>query len=1159
MALRAVMLDDKYSLDEGRIYLTGTQALVRLPMMQRQRDVLRGLNTGCFIAGYRGSPLGGFDQALWGARRFLGPNHIHFQPAINEELGATAVWGSQQINLFPGSKYDGVFALWYAKGPGVDRSGDALKHGNAAGSAQHGGVLLLAGDDHTCKSSTLPHQSEYAFMDACIPVLNPSGVQELLDLGLYGWAMSRYSGCWIAFKTIAETVDSSASIEVGPERVEIAQPNDFEMPPGGLNIRWPDQPLDQEYRLHRYKLYAALAFARANHLDRMVIDSPRPRFGIVTTGKSYLDVRQALDDLGIDDAHAADIGIRLYKVAMSWPLEREGIRRFSEGLEEILVVEEKRAIIENQFKEQLYNWRADVRPRVVGKFDENRKWILPSNGELTPAQIAGVIADRIARFHTSPEIAKRVAFLDAKERQLGSNVVPFSRTPYFCSGCPHNTSTKVPEGSRALAGIGCHYLAQFMDRSTATFTQMGGEGAPWIGQAPFTETPHVFANLGDGTYTHSGVLAVRAAVAAKVNITYKLLFNDAVAMTGGQPIDGGLTVPSLTRQLAAEGVGRITVVTDDPDKYAVDAGFAPNATVRHRDGLDAAQRELREIAGVTAIVYDQTCAAEKRRRRRRGRFPDPAKRVVINDLVCEGCGDCSRTSNCLSVVPIETEFGRKRAIDQSSCNKDYSCLEGFCPSFVTVNGGRLRKPNTGDHGDHGLPALPEPILPLLDRPYGILVTGVGGTGVVTIGALLGMAAHLEQKGCTVLDMTGLAQKGGAVYSHVRIARETAEIHAVRIASGGASLLLGCDLVVSASADALSKLQLGHSRAIVNSHETITGEFTRDPDLKFPTREMQRGISEATGPDNAEFLDATHLATGLLGDSIASNLFMLGYAYQRGLVPVSADAIEQAITLNGVAVEVNLDAFRWGRRAAVDRALVEGRATASATVPYSHRLSETLDQIIERRIAFLTEYQNAAYAARYASWIRRLSEVETARLPGRTELTQTAARALFKLMAYKDEYEVARLYTESDFLKRVADRFEGAYELNFHLAPPLLGERDPETGHLRKRSFGPKMLWVFRILARMRGLRGTRFDIFGRTLERRAERQLIADYQAMLEEILARLSPANHATAVELAALPLEIRGFGHIKQASLVRVKAKEEALLTRFRSAPSPHILAAE
>jgi indolepyruvate ferredoxin oxidoreductase len=1159
MALAAVTLDDKYGLDKGRIYLTGTQALVRLPMMQRQRDVAAGLNTGCFISGYRGSPLGGFDQALWGARRFLEKSHICFQPAINEELGATAVWGSQQINLFPGSKYDGVFALWYAKGPGVDRSGDALKHGNAAGSAPHGGVLLLAGDDHTCKSSTLPHQSEYAFMDACIPVLNPAGVQELLDLGLYGWAMSRYSGCWVAFKAIAETIDSSAAVEVGPERVEILQPDDFEMPPGGLNIRWPDQPLDQEYRLHKYKLYAALAFARANRLDRIVIDSPRPRFGIVTTGKSYLDVRQALDDLGIDDAHAADIGIRLYKVAMSWPLEREGIRHFAEGLEEILVVEEKRAVIENQFKEQLYNWREDVRPRVIGKFDESHNWILPSNGELTSAQIARAIAGRIARFHTSPRIAERLDFLEAKERQLGSNVVPFSRTPYFCSGCPHNTSTKVPEGSRALAGIGCHYLAQFMDRSTATFTQMGGEGAPWIGQAPFTETRHVFANLGDGTYTHSGVLAIRAAVAAKVNMTYKLLFNDAVAMTGGQPIDGGLTVPALTRQLAAEGVHRVVVVTDEPEKYSPTADFAAGTTVRHRNDLDAVQRELRQIAGVTAIVYDQTCAAEKRRRRRRGRFPDPAKRVFINDLVCEGCGDCSKTSNCLSVVPVETEFGRKRAIDQSSCNKDYSCVEGFCPSFVTVHGGALKKPETGDRGEDGLPALPEPVRPALDQPYGILVTGVGGTGVVTIGALLGMAAHLEQKGCTVLDMTGLAQKGGAVYSHVRIARRPDEIHAVRIAAGGASLLLGCDLVVSASPDALSKLQPGHSRAIVNSHETIIGEFTRNPDLKFPTREMQGSICEATGRENAEFLDATHLATGLLGDAIASNLFMLGYAYQRGLVPLSAEAIEQAIGLNGVAVEFNRNAFRWGRRAAVAPDLVETRAAAPATIPESHQLSESLDQAIGRRIGFLTDYQDAAYAAGYADRVGRVREVEAACLPGQTDLTQSVARSLFKLMAYKDEYEVARLYTETDFLKRVADRFEGPYEINFHLAPPMLGDRDPETGHLRKRSFGPWMLPVFRTLARLRRLRGTAFDIFGRSQERRTERRLIAEYQALVDEILARLSPANHAAAVELAALPLEIRGFGHVKQEGIARVKAREDALLARFRSAPLPHALAAE
>jgi indolepyruvate ferredoxin oxidoreductase len=1158
MALAAVTLDDKYVLDQGRVYLTGTQALVRLPMMQRQRDIAAGLNTGCFISGYRGSPLGGLDQALWSARRFIEKNHIHFQPAINEELGATSVWGSQQINLFPGSKYDGVFALWYAKGPGIDRSGDALKHGNAAGSASHGGVLLLAGDDHTCKSSTLPHQSEYAFMDAGIPVLNPSGVQELLDLGLYGWAMSRYSGCWIAFKTIAETIDSSASVEIGPERIEIEQPSDFEMPPGGLNIRWPDQPLDQEYRLHKYKLYAALAFARANRLDRIVIDSPRPRFGIVTTGKSYLDVRQALDDLGIDEVHAAEIGMRLYKVAMSWPLEREGIRHFAEGLEEILVVEEKRAVIENQFKEQLYNWREDVRPRVIGKFDENRNWILPSNGELTPAQIARVIAQRIARFHTSPRIAERIAFLETKERQFGGNVVPFARTPYFCSGCPHNTSTKVPDGSRALAGIGCHYLAQFMDRSTATFTQMGGEGAPWIGQAPFTETPHVFANLGDGTYTHSGVLAIRAAVASKVNITYKLLFNDAVAMTGGQPIDGGLTVPRLTRQLAAEGVGRIVVVTDEPDKYPPSADFASGATVRHRDDLDAVQRELREIAGVTAIVYDQTCAAEKRRRRKRGRFPDPPKRVFINDLVCEGCGDCSKTSNCLSVVPVETEFGRKRAIDQSSCNKDYSCAEGFCPSFVTVHGGGLKKRQAGDLGENELPPLPEPAHPSLDEPYGILVTGVGGTGVVTIGALLGMAAHLEQKGCTVLDMTGLAQKGGAVYSHIRIARRPDEIHAVRIAAGGASLLLGCDLVVSASQDALSKLEPGHSRAIINSHETITGDFTRDPDLTFPSGALRRSITEAAGKENVEFLNATDLATGLFGDSIASNLFMLGFAYQRGLVPLSAKAIERAISLNGVAVDFNRGAFRWGRRAAVDPDLVRARATPPAAVSPSHHLSETLDQVISRRTAFLTDYQNAAYAARYAARVERVRQAETACLPGESGLTEAVARSLFKLMAYKDEYEVARLYTETDFLKRIADRFEGPYKLHFHLAPPLLGDRDPETGHLRKRSFGPWMFSVFRLLAQLRGLRGTPFDIFGRSEERRLERRLIAEYEALVDEILDRLSSASHEVAVELASLPAEIRGFGHVKEANLARVKAREEVLVARFRSAPL-HALAAE
>jgi indolepyruvate ferredoxin oxidoreductase len=697
-----------------------------------------------------------------------------------------------------------------------------------------------------------------------------------------------------------------------------------------------------------------------------------------------------------------------------------------------------------------------------------------------------------------------------------------------------------------------------MDRSTATFTQMGGEGAPWIGQAPFTETPHVFANLGDGTYTHSGVLAIRAAVAAKVNITYKLLFNDAVAMTGGQPIDGGLTVPALTRQLAAEGVGRIVVVTDEPDKYPASVDFASGATVRHRDDLDAVQRELREIAGVTAIVYDQTCAAEKRRRRKRGRFPDPAKRVFINDLVCEGCGDCSKTSNCLSVVPVETEFGRKRAIDQSSCNKDYSCVEGFCPSFVTVHGGELKKRQAGDLSEAEMPLLPEPVHPSLDEPYGILVTGVGGTGVVTIGALLGMAAHLEQKGCTVLDMTGLAQKGGAVYSHIRIARRPDEIHAVRIAAGGASLLLGCDLVVSASQDALSKLEVGYSRAIINSHETIIGDFTRNPDLTFPSGALQRSITEAAGEENVEFLNATDLATGLLGDSIASNLFLLGSAYQRGLVPLSAEAIERAIALNGVAIEFNRNAFRWGRRAAVDPDLVRARATPPAAVPPSHHLSETLDEVISRRVAFLTDYQNVAYAARYAARVEQVRQAETACLPGESRLTESVARSLFKLMAYKDEYEVARLYTETEFLERIADRFEGPYELHFHLAPPLLGDRDPETRHLRKRSFGPWMFSVFRLLARLRGLRGTPLDIFGRSKERRLERRLIGEYEALVDEILDRLSPANHEVAIELASLPAEIRGFGHVKETNLARVKAREEVLVARFRST-SLHALAAE
>jgi len=1157
MALAAVSLDDKYRLESGRVFLTGTQALIRLPMIQRQRDVAAGLNTACFISGYRGSPLGNLDLGLWQAREFVKKNHIHFRAGINEELAATAVWGSQQLGLFEGAKYDGIFSIWYGKGPGVDRAGDAFKHGNAAGSAPHGGVLCLAGDDHTCKSSTLAHQSEYAFMDAMIPVLNPANVQDILDLGVYGWAMSRYSGGWAAMKTIAEIMDSSASVSIDPTRVEIKIPTDFEKPEGGLNIRWPDAPLDQEYRLHKYKLYAALAFCRANKLNRVMIDGgSKARFGIATAGKSYLDVMQALEDLGIDEKHAAEIGLRVYKIGMTWPLEREGVRHFAEGLEEILVVEEKRAVIENQLKEQLYNWREDVRPRVIGKFDEKGEWILPSNDELTPARIARVIAARIARFYTSDRIQRRLAFLNEKEKALAEPRPNLKRVPYFCSGCPHNTSTKVPEGSRALAGIGCHYMAQWMDRSTATFTQMGGEGVTWVGQAPFTDTPHVFANIGDGTYIHSGILAIRQAVAAGVNMTYKLLYNDAVAMTGGQRHDANFDVAGITHQLYGEGVKKVIVVSDEPEKYPIGADFAQGVTVHHRDDLDRLQKEMREIKGVTAIVYDQTCAAEKRRRRKRGIMVDPPKRAFINDLVCEGCGDCGVKSNCLSVVPLETEFGRKRAIDQSSCNKDMSCVNGFCPSFVTVHGGGVRKPEklkpTGDGASFA--ELPMPALPTLEQPYGILVTGVGGTGVVTIGALLGMAAHLEGKGGSVLNMTGQAQKGGSVLSHIRIAARPEDIHAVRVAAGGARLVLGCDMMVAAGYEGLAKMERGTTHAVINNHETTTGDFTRMPDLKIPGHEMEQAIVAAVGKTAADFVDATRLATALLGDSIATNLFMLGFAFQRGTVPVSEEAILRAIELNAVAVQSNKNAFLWGRRAAHDLDAVERAAKPVTPIALAKAdVATTLEDVTERRIRFLTDYQDAAYARRYKDLVVKVQKAESERAKGMSGLALSVARYYFKLLAYKDEYEVARLYADPAFLQKLKANFEGDYQIRFHLAPPMIAPKDLQTGEAKKMAFGAWMLPAFRVLAKLKGLRGTAFDIFGRTEERRMERQLIQDYEKTVDELLAKLTHDNHALAVEIASVPEHIRGYGHVKLRHLKEAKAREDALLARFRQPAQP------
>jgi indolepyruvate ferredoxin oxidoreductase len=1165
--LAEVSLDDKYTLDKGRVFLTGTQALIRLLLLQRERDRRAGLNTAGFVSGYRGSPLGGLDQSLWRAQKHLESHHVKFQPGVNEDLAATALWGSQQVGMFPGARYDGVFGMWYGKGPGVDRCGDVFKHANSAGTSKHGGVLVLAGDDHAAKSSTLAHQSEHILKACCIPVLNPANVQDYLDFGLHGYAMSRFSGLWIGFKCVTDVVESGASVIVDPERVQTKLPADFAMPPGGLNIRWPDGFLEQEARLLDYKVYAALAYARANALDRVVWDSPNARFGIVTTGKSFGDTLQALADLGIDERVARDIGLRLYKVAMSWPLEPQGARRFAQGLEEILVVEEKRQLIEYQIKEELYTWEPGKRaPRVVGKFDDNGEWsraegqpagtwLLPAHYEHNPAIVARAIAQRLHKLGIAQQLGaqfkERLAFLDFKQKALERPRVTAVRQPYFCSGCPHNTSTRVPEGSRATAGIGCHFMAVWMDRNTSTFTHMGAEGAPWIGQAPFTDEKHIFANLGDGTYFHSGLMAIRAAVAARVNMTYKILYNDAVAMTGGQHHDGPLDPAMISRQIAAEGVKPIVIVTDEPQKYPSGINFAPGVTIRHRDDLDEVQRWLREQPGVSALIYDQTCASEKRRRRKRGAYPDPAKRVVINEMVCEGCGDCSEKSNCLSVEPLETEFGRKRTINQSTCNKDYSCVKGFCPSFVTVEGGQLKRgKRAAQAADEQFPSLPEAVPASLEEPCGVLVTGIGGTGVITIGQILGMAAHLEGKGVSVLDMSGLAQKYGAVMSHVRIASRPEEVHVARLGTGDARLVVGCDLVVSASGDALDKMAAGRTRAVVNATTTPTAAFVKNPDWRLPGSDLQHDIQDACGGKSVEFIPAAEIATALMGDSIATNMFMLGYAWQKGWVPLGREAIERAIELNGVAVDFNKRSYLWGRRAAVDLERVRRIAQPAEVVAIGEHVSRNLDELVERRVQHLTGYQNAAYAARYRALVERVRAAEQARAGG-TKLAEAVARYYAKLLAYKDEYEVARLYAESAFAKKVDAMFEGDYKVKYHLAPPLLARPDPRTGEPRKLQFGPWMAPAFRILAKLKFLRGTALDVFGRTDERRMERALIGEYEKTVEALLEGLNPGNHALAVEIASLPEHIRGFGHIKAKSVEAARGKQAELMGRFAAAP--------
>ena len=1135
----SITLNDKYEARSGRVFMSGTQALVRLPMVQMRRDREAGLNTATFISGYRGSPLGTYDQQLHKAREYLSQHDVVFQPGVNEDLAVTAVWGSQQAGLSDGANRDGVLGLWYGKGPGVDRSGDALKHGNAAGSSKHGGVLAFAGDDHTCKSSSIPHQSDHTFISALMPMLYPSSIHEFIEMGLLGIAMSRYSGCWVGYKVISETVETTSVVDLSQEGRMFAIPDDFEMPVGGLNLRWPDPPLIQDERLQEQKGYAAIAFARANRVDRTTIDAPDARFGIVASGKAYEDVVQALKDLGIGEHERNAIGLRLYKVRMPWPLEPEGIRRFSEGLEEVLIVEERREIIENQIKQQLFNWRSDVRPRIVGKFDENDRPFLSLSAGLSVSAVARALADRLVKLDLPEGLKARISgkleSLEGLQKKSEAHNAPVTRLPHYCAGCPHNTSTRVPEGSKAMAGIGCHFMAQWMDRNTETFSHMGAEGVPWSAIGRFTDEKHRFVNLGDGTYFHSGILAIRQSVASGANITYKVLYNDAVAMTGGQTVDGELSPQQITHQLYQEKVKQIYLLSDNPDSYPA-GQLAPGVIVKHRDHIDEVMEELREVPGATAIVYVQTCAAELRRRRKRKLAPDPDRRVFINAAVCEGCGDCSSQSNCIAIEPKETEFGRKRTINQSACNKDFSCLKGFCPSFVTVHGGKVKRQKAAEKPDFSM--LPLPQLPGLERPWNIAVTGVGGTGVLTIGALIGMAAHIEGKNPLIMDMAGLAQKGGAVLSHIRIADSGDSVRAPRIANGGADLLIAADSVVAASKDGVSLCDPERTNCVLNTKVTPVSDFVRQRDFDFSAARVEKAVADAV-TSREHFVDFAGIAVAVAGDEIAANIIMLGYAWQRGLIPLGIEALEDAVRLNGVAVQANLNALNWGRLLAHDPEKVRSmmRSDAQATP-----LSEiTLDALIEHRKKHLTAYQDAELAERYAGQVEAVRRA-TDKLPGGEALTRAVAQNYAKLLSYKDEYEVARLFTDPSFRQSLEAEFEGDYRITFNLAPPLLSGEAP-NGRPQKREFGQYTLMLFGLLARFKGLRGSALDVFGYSAERKAERKLIEDYRADIDAVVGALPNADVSRCTRLLQLPDQIRGYGPVKEAAIDEFYKKRAAL----------------
>ncbi|MES2898890.1 MAG: indolepyruvate ferredoxin oxidoreductase family protein [Pseudomonadota bacterium] len=1144
-----------YAPTEGRVFLTGIQALVLLPMLQRRLDRAHGLSTAGLVSGYRGSPLGAYDQQLWKAARDLAAHDVVFQPGLNEDLAATALWGAQMHKAYGKTKVDGVFGIWYGKGPGVDRTGDVFRSANMLGTSPLGGVLAVSGDDHAAQSSMYPHQTDGIFQSASIPVLQPASVAEVIELGLAGLAMSRYCGVWVGLKTIAEVIETAAAFNLGALPT-FAAPADHAMPAHGLNwdvrIAWPGQRAELERRLLEERLPAVRAWARANRIDRTIVAARQRRFGIVTVGKAHQDLMQAVQDLELDVGALEDMGISIYKVGMSWPLETEGAVAFALGHREVLVLEEKRANVETQLKDALYHLSAQERPAVSGKTEPGGMPLLPEVSEFSPLLVAQKL---VARFGAAlPLLAHRLAALEASLQAVSAAVVPV-RAPYFCSGCPHNTSTRTPEGSVAGGGIGCHVMALAQpELKTSTFSQMGGEGAQWIGAAPFSEVPHIFQNLGDGTYQHSGLLAIRAAVAAKANVTYKILYNDAVAMTGGQAAEGVIDPARITRQLHAEGVNRICMVSEQPEKWQHSSDLAPGTEVHARSELDAVQRALREHPGVTAIVYEQTCAAEKRRKRKRKEMPDPDKRLFINERVCEGCGDCSVQSNCISIEPLETSFGRKRKINQSACNKDFSCVKGFCPSFIEIAGARLRKPDGARllalESEHAA-LLARPDIPALTASFNVLVTGIGGSGVLTMGALIGGAAHVQGLGSTVLDFTGLAQKNGAVMSQVRIAAQPSDIGAVRIGPGAVDLLLAADMVVAAGADALAKLSAGRSAAILNLEETPTSAIVLQRDATLPSGLMGERIRQRCAAGRFHSFNASSLAQQIFGDTVTAHTLMLGYAWQKGLVPLSFEAIDRTIELNGAAVALNRRAFTWGRIAAARPQALASLSPARTAPP-----RQTLEQLIDSNARELESYQSRTYADQYRALVARAIKAEGSLADAGNLFSRAVAVNAFRVMAYKDEYEVARLYGSAEFKASLAAQFSDTGSISLWLAPPLLSRLDPATGRPKKRKFGPWVLTAFKLLAQAKRVRGTRLDIFGYTAERRHERRLAHEYAQMVGTLCHTLSESTLSRAVTLAELPREVRGYGPVKAAALADYEVRKKRLLDAV-AVPTPAGLA--